>query len=213
MSKRKILLFSFLLVGAIVLMCIYLCNRIIENTAKGKLYSNVREIPFNKVGILLGTSKYLASGEINAYYSYRIDAAASLIKTGKIRYIIVSGNNNGNGYNEPAQMKADLIEAGIDTSIIFPDYAGFRTFDSMIRLKEIFSQDSVTVISQAFHNARALFIASKEGIEAIGFNAKDVNITGSFWVQVREKLARVKVFIDYLTGNKPKFLGNKVHIP
>jgi SanA protein len=213
MPKRRILLFSVLLFGAIVFMCIYFCNRIIENTAKGKCYSNVHEIPFNKVGLLLGTSKYLANGEINSYYLYRIEAAVNLIKAGKIKYIVVSGNNNSNGYNEPEQMKADLMKAGIDSAIIFPDYAGFRTFDSMIRLKEIFSQDSVTLISQAFHNARALYIASKEGMEAIGFNAKDVSNTGSFWVQVREKLARVKVFLDYLTGNKPKFLGKKVHIP
>jgi SanA protein len=213
MPKRRILLFSVLLFGAITFMCIYLCNRIIENAAKGKLYSNVHEIPFRKVGLLLGTSKYLANGQINAYYSYRIEAAAYLIKAGKIRYIVVSGNNNGNGYNEPAQMKADLMKAGIDSAIIFPDYAGFRTFDSMIRLKDIFSQDSVTVISQAFHNARALYIASREGMEAIGFNAKDVSKTGSLWVQIREKLARVKVFIDYLTGYKPAFSGKKVHIP
>src|SRR6478735_9319771 len=118
MSKRKILLFSFLLVGAIVLMCIYLCNRIIENTAKGKLYSNVHEIPFNKVGLLLGTSKYLASGQVNPYYSYRIKAAANLIKAGKIKFIIASGDNSSAGYNEPELMKADLIAAGIDPAVI-----------------------------------------------------------------------------------------------
>src|SRR4051812_38695539 len=133
MPKRRILLFSVLLFGAIVFMCIYFCNRIIENTAKGKCYSNVHEIPFNKVGLLLGTSKYLANGEINSYYLYRIEAAVNLIKAGKIKYIVVSGNNNSNGYNEPEQMKADLMKAGIDSAIIFPDYAGFRTFDSMIR--------------------------------------------------------------------------------
>src|SRR3954453_23138636 len=163
MRKRRMLLLSFLLLVAAALVCIYLCNRVIDNAAKGKLYSNVHDIPFHKVGLLLGTSKYLANGDVNAYYLYRIEAAVNLIKAGKIKYIVVSGNNNSNGYNEPEQMKADLMKAGIDSAIIFPDYAGFRTFDSMIRLKEIFSQDSVTLISQAFHNARALYIASKEG--------------------------------------------------
>ena len=207
------LLLSFLLLAVAAFVCIYLCNRIIDNAAKGKLYSNVHDIPFNKVGLLLGTSKYLANGQVNAYYLYRIEAAANLIKAGKIKYVIVSGDNSQKDYNEPAIMRADLINAGIDSTVIFLDYAGFRTFDSMVRLKKVFSQHSATIISQPFHNARALYIASREGIEAIGFNAKDVSETAGFWVQMREKLARVKVFIDYLTGIKPKFLGEKVHIP
>jgi len=110
-------------------------------------------------------------------------------------------------------MRSDLISSGIDSSIIYLDYAGFRTFDSIIRTKEIFGQDSITIISQAFHNQRAIFIASKEKISAIGFNAKDVNKSAGFKVQVREKLARVKVFIDYLFGKKPRFLGQKIIIP
>ena len=101
---------------------------------------------------------------------------------------------------------------GIDSSRIYLDYAGFRTFDSMVRLKEVFSQDSVTVISQRFHNERALFIASREGIDAIGFNAEDVSSNIGYKVQIREKLARVKLFLDYVFGKQPKFLGPKVQI-
>src|SRR4051812_11363691 len=148
MRKRRMFLLPVLLLAVAALMCIYLCNRIIDNAAKGKLYSNVYDIPYNKVGLLLGTSKYLENGQINAYYLYRIEAAANLIKSGKIKYVIVSGDNSQKDYNEPAIMKADLITAGVDSSVIFLDYAGFRTFDSMVRLKEIFSQDSATVISQ-----------------------------------------------------------------
>ena len=213
MRKRRIVLFSVLIIAIAAFICIYVCNKIINNAARGKLYSNIHAIPFNKVGLLLGTSKFLSGRQVNPFYAYRIEAAVDLIKAGKIKYVIVSGNNDNIGYNEPASMKADLIQAGIDPSIIFPDNAGFRTFDSMVRLKEIFSQDTVTIISQPFHNARALYIAKKEGITAIGFNARDVNGKEGFWVQVREKLARVKVFIDFLTGNSPKFLGKKVHIP
>lgn len=90
---------------------------------------------------------------------------------------------------------------------------GFRTFDSIVRLKEIFGQESVTIISQPFHNERAIYIASKEGIAAIGFNAKDVNARYGFKTQLREKLARVKVFADYLFSVKPKYLGDKIIIP
>jgi len=110
-------------------------------------------------------------------------------------------------------MKADLVKKGIDSSIIYLDYAGFRTFDSVVRLKEIFGQDSVTINSQPFHNERAIYIASGQNISAIGFNARDVNIKMGLRVQLREKLARVKVFIDLISGKEPRFLGDKVLIP
>jgi SanA protein len=150
---------------------------------------------------------------MNPYYANRINAAAILMKAGKIRYLIISGDNSRKEYNEPEEMRKDLMRSGIDSSFIFLDYAGFRTFDSMIRLKEIFSQTSVTVISQSFHNQRAIYIASKEGINAIGFNAKDLSKSLGFKVQLREKFARVKMFLDFWTGKQPIYLGKKITIP
>lgn len=213
MRSVKIILYSLLTLLAIVLLAIFFCNRAITNAARGKLYSTIEDIPYNKTGLLPGTSKYLVAGFLNPYYTYRMEAAVRLLKAGKITYIIISGDNSSIYYNEPALMRADLLKAGIDSACIYSDYAGFRTFDSMVRLKAIFGQDSVTVISQPFQNERAIYIASREGIAAIGFNARDVNARGGFKVQFREKLARVKVFIDYLTGAEPKFLGEKVNIP
>ena len=181
--------------------------------SKGKLYSRPDVIPFNKVGLLLGTSKYLVDGRPNLYYLFRIQAAVELYKHGKIKYIIVSGDNGTTDYNEPEDMRNDLIAQGVDASHIYLDHAGFRTFDSIVRLKRIFGQESVTIISQPFHNERAIYIASKEGIAAIGFNARDINSGAGLKVQVREKFARVKVFLDYLFGKEPKFLGEKILIP
>ena len=207
------LLYSLLALVPICLITLFLCNRIIINTAKGKLYTDTKLIPYNKVGLLLGTSKYINAGYPNYYYTYRIEAATRLLKEGKIKYLVISGDNGRKEYNEPEDMRADLMAAGIDSSVIFLDYAGFRTFDSIVRLKAIFGQDSVTIISQPFHNERAIYLATKEGIHAIGFNAADVGVKSGFLVQLREKLARVKVFVDYFIGQKPKFLGSKVIIP
>lgn len=201
----------FLLVVTLAL--VYICNKIIIDSATGKLFSDTNAIPFNKVGLLLGTAKYLGNGIANPYYTYRIEATIKIIRDTKIKYIIISGDNGRKEYNEPEMMRADLIEAGIDSSNIFLDYAGFRTFDSMVRLKEIFGQESVTVISQQFHNERAIYTASKLGIKAIAFNAKDVSTAEGFRTQIREKFARVKVFIDFLIGTKPEFLGEKIIIP
>lgn len=212
MILKRLLQISLVFIVAIVAI-IYLCNKVITNSARNKLYSNTQDIPYNKVGLLLGTAPFINKRYTNAFYTNRIKAAAELIKAGKIKYLIISGDNGRRGYNEPETMRADLIRAGIDSAIIYLDYAGFRTFDSITRLKEIFSQDSVTIISQPFHDERAIYIASRLGISAIGYNAKDVNTSAGMHTMLREKLARVKVFLDFWFGTKPKYLGEKVVIP
>ncbi len=193
---------------------IYFSNRIITRSADGKLYSNVNEIPYKRVGLLLGTSKFVGPDKRNnPFYNFRIAAAVQLVKARKIKYLIISGDNGRNDYNEPASMRADLINAGIDPAVIYLDHAGFRTFDSIKRLKEIFSQDSVTIISQQFHNERAIYIASRMGVSAIGFNAQDVSNSTDLKTNIREKFARVKVFIDFWFGTKSRYLGEKISIP
>lgn len=213
MRKARKILIATVLVAGIALVTIAYCNNQVEKAAHGRLYSSLEDLPRNHVGLLLGTGKYLKSGNVNPYYQYRIDAATGLMKARKVEYLVISGDNGRKDYNEPEMMRYDLIAAGIDSNRIFLDFAGFRTFDSMIRLREIFSQNAVTIISQEFHNKRALFIAGKEGIKAIGYNARDVSAKAGFKTQVREKLARVKLFADYLFNTQPKFLGPKVKIP
>lgn len=212
MSFKRIALLFVAAFGLFIAVLFY-CNWSINQSAKSKLYDDVGKIPFNEVGILLGTSKYVAENTINLYYSYRINAAVQLIKAKKINYILISGDNRKANYNEPKMMQADLIKAGVNPAVIFLDYAGFRTFDSMIRLKKVFGQDKATIISQKFHNERAIFIATKEGMDVIGFNAKDVSKSAGRKVQMREKLARLKVFVDFIFQAQPKFLGEKINIP
>jgi SanA protein len=197
----------------VLLVFVMLCNFLVNKNAKGKLYNSTNEIPYQKVGLLLGTGKYLSNGNINMYYKYRIEAATALLKANKIKYLIISGDNSKVDYDEPTTMRNDLIKNGVDSTLIYLDFAGFRTFDSMIRLKEIFGQDSVTIISQQFHNERAIYIAKQNGIAAIGYNAKDVEKYGGLKTKFREKFARTKLFLDHWFGKKPKYLGDKVVLP
>lgn len=213
MKYRKLLLRLLLFFIIISLTAIAYCNWAVNKAAAGKLFSRVSDVPYNKVGLLLGTSKSLADGRANLYYQFRIQAALELYRAGKVRYIIVSGDNSQVDYNEPEQMRNDLVQNGVDSNHIVLDYAGFRTFDSIVRLREIFGQSKVTIISQQFHNERALYIASKERITAVAYNAKDVATAAGLKTLLRERLARVKVFVDYLTGKQPKYLGPKVVIP
>ncbi len=212
-SWRK-LVKAALISGVLAAGAVYFCNWYIHHAAEGRIYSDISGIPKNHVGLLLGTGKYLTDGKTaNPYYVYRIEAAEKLLRENKIEYLVISGDNGRLTYSEPEDMRRSLIELGIDSGRIFLDYAGFRTFDSVVRLREIFSQTHATIISQPFHNERALYIARREGIDAIAFNAKDVGKAFGFRVMMREKFARVKVFVDYLLFCKPKFLGPKVSIP
>jgi SanA protein len=209
---KKIILYSLLIIAISFCVIVY-CDTKISEQANGKLYTDVTRVPSNHVALLLGTSKFLSDGRLNAYYANRIEAAMTLMQNNKCNFIIISGDNGNKHYNEPEMMRDDLIRQGVDSAKIYLDYAGFRTLDSVVRLKEVFSQDSVTIISQQFHNERALFIAEKFGINAVGFNADDVNHAFGFKTRMREKLARVKVFIDFFLNVNPKFLGPKVNIP
>jgi SanA protein len=212
LETKKLIKKSILLSPLVIIILVLIMNFYVEQKTKDYIYDDVNNIPKNEVGLLLGTSKYLTSGMENLYYTYRIQAAVELYENKKIDIIIVSGDNSTKEYNEPAMMMNDLVEKGVKKEDIVLDYAGFRTLDSVVRSKEIFEQNKITIISQKFHNERAIFIAMIKDIDAIGYNAKDVNIRYGFKTQVREYLARVKMFFDIAVNKQPKFLGEKILI-
>ncbi|TMM58230.1 vancomycin high temperature exclusion protein [Maribacter algarum] len=210
MKKKYFRILLWLTVIPILL--VLLCNFAINSSAEGKTFSRIEEVPKNKVGLVLGTAKKLSDGRPNLYYSYRIMATVALFEAGKIEFVLVSGDNGTQYYNEPTTIKKDLIAEGIPQEKIFLDYAGFRTLDSMVRAKEVFGLEKATVISQKFHNQRAIYIAERKGLTAIGFNATDVTGNSGLKVHLREYLARVKVFIDLIFNTQPKFYGERIEI-
>jgi SanA protein len=188
------------------------CYFIIEFSTRDRVYRELKAIPRNKVGLVLGTARHQVGGGINPYYQSRIDATIELYRAGKISYVLVSGDNGSVYYNEPNTIKKDLIAGGIPEKKIYLDYAGFRTLDSMVRARIVFGLDSVTVISQEFHTERALFIASKKDLYAIGYSARDIEGSRGFKVQLREYFARVKVFLDLIFNTQPRFYGKRIEI-
>lgn len=202
-----------IIIGVSLILAVILCaNYTVVHTTGEFVYQDVSSVPRNKAGLLLGTSKLLQSGLPNQYFQNRIQAAEDLFKAGRIDVIVISGDNSRKGYNEPKDIKDELVQRGIPENKIYLDYAGFRTLDSIVRMEKIFGQKSFTVISQKFHNERAIYIARAKGLQAIGYNAEDVDAYSGFKTQLREKLARVKLFLDLWTGKKPKFLGEPVII-
>lgn len=186
----------------------------VEKAAAGRIYTDVDSIPNNRVGLLLGTNPMNRLGRPNSYFINRINTAVKLFHAGKIDYIIASGDNHTRGYDEPTAMRDSLMAHGVPEERIVPDYAGFRTLDSVVRAKEVFGCDSLTIISQSDHNARALYLAEANGIEAVAVSAP---LRAGRWVRtrlaLREWLARDKMMLDVWTGKQPHFLGEKIEIP
>lgn len=178
------------------LVFILLCNFWVVYCTRQYNYFSIKDLPSNDVALVLGTSRTTEKGKENLFFKYRMEATARLFKEGKIKYIILSGNNDSEYYNEPLDMQKALLNLGIPENVMTLDYAGFRTFDSVVRCKEVFNQDNFTVISQNFHNARALYIAHNEGINAISFAAQDVPDAYSIRTLIREYLARPKAVLD-----------------
>ena len=185
----------------VLLIVILSCYLLVCINAKGKTFNDVQDIPFNETGLLLGTSPVTSNGEHNYYFDERIKATATLYHSGKIKRIIASGgdySSNG-GCNELIAMRDSLIKQGVPDSLISLDYQGTRTLHSITKVKEL---GSVTIISQKYHNERAIYLAEHYGLQAIAYNATMPNIAKKKIRNIsREFLARVKLFID-LVGSK-----------
>lgn len=206
MKKRIIigLAIIFLLVVGVMVVC----DRVVCHSAKDRLYDSVEDVPHRKVGLVLGTSPISTwNGQRNFYFDHRISAAAELYKAGKVDWVVVSGGdyrNRENGYDEPVAMRDSLMKQGVDSVRIILDYDGTRTLNSIAKMRDVYRQDSIMIISQEYHNERALYQAKHLGIDAIGFNAKTPGQRTSWWRnRGREVLARVKLFIDIARGLQP----------
>lgn len=209
----RYLLLATLAIGVLGIASIFLARSLILHQSKPYVFSEVEDLPTCKTGLVLGCSKYTPQGTVNLYFKYRIQKAAELFHSGKVEYLILSGDNHKKTYDEPTDMKDALVELGVPEDRVYCDYAGFSTLDSVVRADKIFGQKQLIVVSQGFHNQRAVFIGRTKGMELYGLNAKSVYVTYSRMTLVREALARVKTLLDVsILQRKPRFLGEAVHI-
>lgn len=213
MKKLITLTFKISILFGLIYLWIYYNNNSMAKEAEALIYRDINRIPAKKAALVLGTSKYLSGGRINYYFKYRIESAVKLFRAGKVRAIVVSGDNGSKGYDEPTTMRDDLVARGIPSRYITIDYAGFRTLDSIVRAEAIFDLKDYIIVSQQFHLERAIYLAHAKGQKVIGFVAKDFRDT--VWakkMEHRELLARVKAVLDVHLGVEPKFYGDKVEV-
>lgn len=210
-SRWKKLLALMILLIAMLVIAIISCNRTVVNSAKHKAFDEIDSIKPAEVGLLLGTTPQTRiTGRKNMFFKYRIDAAEELYNAGKIQYILISGDENSlDGINEPQCMKDSLVARGIPEDAIFLDGKGFRTLDSVVRMSKVFGVRTFTVISQRFHNERALYLAEHLGLdveELQAYNAKEPKSAISMMTFIREYFARVKMFLNIWTDKQPASL-------
>ncbi len=178
---------------------LFLCNWWVSRAGGFPVFNSVSEAPENEVGLLLGTAPVLANGLPNRYFVFRMDAAAQLFHAGKVKILILSGHRRDDGYDEPAAMRRALMMRGVPEEVLVEDPAGVRTLDSVIRAKSIFGINRLTVISQEFHNRRALFFCRHCQIDAVGLNADSVGRCHNWRLTCREFLARVVAVLNICT--------------
>lgn len=197
---------AFIVIVIVLIACVALmlvCNQLVENNAKGKCFTEIDSIKYNKVGLLLGTTpQSRITKTTNYFFIYRIDAAEQLYKAGKIEIILISGDENSlDGVNEALCMRDSLVARGVSSNDIILDGKGYRTINSILNANKVYGLKSFTIISQQFHNERALYQAEHleldlENIQA--YNAKNPKSTRALITYIREYLARVKLFWDIL---------------
>jgi SanA protein len=210
----RLILYVALRVAAVALMAgalAWYAERRLDRAAEAKSFSDVGKIPAADVALVLGTAPIGPEGGPNRYFVYRLDAAAALFKAGKAKYFIVSGTRAGR-YDEPTAMRAGLIERGVPAEAIYRDFGGDRTLDSIVRARRVFGQTRLIIVSQRFHLARALFLALHEGIDARGFEARDVDQPYSIFTELRRYPSAMRAYWDVWNGMRAEDVGKPVQI-
>lgn len=207
---KKVSRVGLLLAFILIIFCM-LVDQSVRFYVKDSVYESIDALPARPYALVLGTSKYVATGKPNAYYDNRLAAAKTLLDHQKVNYLLLSGDNRTLQYNEPRAMFRDLRKMGVSEAVMFRDFAGFRTLDSVLRANKVFQLSAFTIVSQKFHCERALLIAKFHHIDAICFAAKQPEMNLN--TRIREIFARVRAVLDLLFDIKPYFLGEPEPLP
>ena len=208
-TNRRRWIVAACVISLVVVGLVFWADGACRKAAQGRLFHSPDSLPSNGVALVLGTSRTIRSGQPNLHFKQRIEAAAALYRAGRVRHLLVSGDNHIKGYDEPTDMRDALVAAGVPVHAITCDYAGFRTLDSVVRAKTVFGLTNFTIVTEEFHCPRAVWIARQHGLEVVAFAAPDVSLAGwSMRVKLREVFARVWCGADlHLLNRSPRFSG------
>lgn len=213
LTRKRILLTALLSALALVLV-LAVSEGITHLMARGHCHDDLQSCPENRIGLVLGCSKMVGRWP-NRFFTGRMDAAAELWHAGKLRCIIVSGDNRTRYYNEPRDMKEALVARGVPADVIVEDFAGLCTYDSVVRARHVFGAEGILIVSQPDHVRRAVAIARCKGMDAEGYGAPLELGTLSSRIRscVRERGARLAMLYDLLTHRSPTHMGQRIALP
>jgi SanA protein len=191
-----------LLVGSLVVLAVVVvCNVWIITATKSQVFYEINSVPFNNDGLVLATGKLIEKGRVNQHFLCRVDAAAALYHAGRVKRLILSGDKR---HDEPMEMKRALLQRGVPESALVLDNYGLRTLDSVVRARDVFKCGKLTVISERFHDFRALFLSRYYGVDAVAYAPEELSFRWMVRPMARECLARVKAVLDlYVLKTKP----------
>ena len=203
--------FKKLIVLAIIgLMLVLSVNFYVKSLTNVLIYNSLNQVPNENVGIIFGAG--IIGDKPSKYLKDRLDKGIELYNSNKINKILISGDNGSDEHDELTVMKKYCFEKGVDSTKIYIDYAGFDTYSTMYRAKNIFKIKSAVLISQKYHLNRALYIGNRLNIKSIGFSANEGEYRNYSYVCFREYFSTFKAVLDIIRNRKPKFLGNEINI-
>lgn len=215
MKKQYFFLIKIFSILIITVFTIFIAiNIYMTNFAKKYIYTDINSLPEKYTVIIPGARVYKTT--VSTVVRDRLEAGATCIKKGKVKKILLSGDHGRKDYDEVNRMRIYLQEIyGIDGNNIFMDHAGFSTYETMYRARDIFCVKDAIVVTQQFHTVRSVYIGRKLGLDIVAYSAPEItgfaeNLHIS-WA-IRESLARVKSFFLVLFKVKPTYLGEKIPI-
>ena len=211
----RVMMLGLLALGTAILLAVlaaWLAERQLDSVAAPYMSADPTRLPDVDVALVLGAAPIGPEGGPNRYFVYRLDAAAALFKAGKVKYLLVSGDNRRDDYDEPTAMREGLIARGVPAQAIYRDFAGLRTWDSVLRARSVFGQTRLIIVSQRFHLARAIFLARAEGLEAWGVEARDVVRPYSYLTTLRRYPSAVRAYLDVWLETPPRHAGKPIVI-
>jgi len=191
----------FVVASTTLLALILVCNVWIISATRSRVFYDIALLPVHRDGLVLATGRLMENGRLNRHFVRRVEAATALYRAGKIQRLILSGDK---AHDEPMELKRALLDRGVPESALVLDNYGLRTLDSVVRARDVFHCGHLTIISERFHDFRALFLSRYYGINAVAYAPPDLPFRWMLKSSVRESLARVKAVLDlYVLKTKP----------
>lgn len=211
MKKIQLVLIIFIIIGIIAAGGVFMVNWFVKLSTKDKIIENYSNIKDADAILILGC-QVKPDGSLSLMLKDRLDKGIELYKNGVAPKVIVSGDHGRDDYDEVNAMKKYMIQNEVPSEDIFMDHAGFNTYDSMYRAKNIFNVNKCIVVTQKYHLYRSIYIGNALGMETYGVSAQNIKYVGQLGRDIREVLARDKDVVKCIFKPQATYMGDTIPV-